>query len=194
MGFPKVGWIVKRVLIFGDNMKRPRWYVVHSYAGYENKVKANLEQRVKSMGMQDQIFQVLIPTEKVLEAKAGRRRFVQKKVFPGYVVVEMILNNDSWQVVRNTPGVTRFVGSGGKPVPLKESEINNILKQMGKGEKTPKLEVELGESVRIVVGPFTGYTGKVKEIDYEKNKLKVFLSIFGRETAVELDFNDVEKY
>ena len=173
---------------------RKKWYVVHTYSGYENKVKANLEQRVKSMGMQDQIFQVLIPTEKVLEAKAGRRRFVQKKVFPGYVVVEMILNNDSWQVVRNTPGVTRVVGSGGKPVPLKESEINNILKQMGKGEKTPKLEVELGESVRIVVGPFTGYTGKVKEIDYEKNKLKVFLSIFGRETAVELDFNDVEKY
>jgi len=171
-----------------------RWYVVHTYSGYENKVKANLEQRVKSMGMEDQIFQVLIPTEKVLEAKAGRRKFVQKKVFPGYVVVEMILNNESWQVVRNTPGVTRFVGAGGKPVPLKEEEINIILKQMGKGEKPPKLEVELGETIRIVVGPFTGYTGKVKEIDHDRNKLKVFLSIFGRETAVELDFNDVEKY
>ena len=171
-----------------------RWYVVHTYSGYENKVKANLEQRVKSMGMEDQIFQVLIPTEKVLEAKAGRRKFVQKKVFPGYVVVEMILNNESWQVVRNTPGVTRFVGAGGKPVPLKEEEINIILKQMGKGEKPPKLEVELGETIRIVVGPFTGYTGKVKEIDHDRNKLKVFLSIFGRETAVELDFNDIEKY
>lgn len=171
-----------------------RWYVVHTYSGYENKVKANLEQRVKSMGMENQIFQVLIPTEKVLEAKAGRRKFVQKKVFPGYVVVEMILNNESWQVVRNTPGVTRFVGAGGKPVPLKEPEINNILKQMGKGEKPPKLEVDLGETIRIVVGPFTGYTGKVKEIDRDRNKLKVFLSIFGRETAVELDFNDVEKY
>jgi len=171
-----------------------RWYVVHTYSGYENKVKANLEQRVKSMGMEDQIFQVLIPTEKVLEAKAGRRKFVQKKVFPGYVVVEMILNNESWQVVRNTPGVTRFVGAGGKPVPLKEEEINIILKQMGKGEKPPKLEVELGETIRIVIGPFTGYTGKVKEIDHDRNKLKVFLSIFGRETAVELDFNDVEKY
>ncbi|GAB4114020.1 MAG: transcription termination/antitermination protein NusG [Candidatus Caldatribacteriota bacterium] len=175
-------------------LEEKRWYVVHTYSGYENKVKANLEQRVKSMGMEDQIFQVLIPTEKVLEAKAGRRKFVQKKVFPGYVVVEMILNNESWQVVRNTPGVTRFVGAGGKPVPLKETEINTILKQMGKGEKPPKLEVDLGETIRIVVGPFTGYTGKVKEIDRDRNKLKVFLSIFGRETAVELDFNDVEKY
>jgi len=173
---------------------KKRWYVVHTYSGYENKVKVNLEQRVKSMGMQDQIFQVLIPTEKVLEVKAGRRRYVQKKVFPGYVVVEMMLDNESWQVVRNTPGVTRFVGSGGKPVPLKENEINNILKQMGKGEKAPKLDIEAGESIRIVVGPFTGYTGNVKEIDYEKSKLKIFLSIFGRETAVELGFNDVEKY
>jgi len=175
-------------------LNKKKWYVVHTYSGYESKVKANLEQRVKSMGMQDQIYQVLIPTERVLEVKAGKRRYVQKKVFPGYVVVEMVLDNDSWQVVKNTPGVTRFVGSGGKPVPLKEIEINNILKQMGKGEKTPKLEIELGENIRIIVGPFTGYTGKVKEIDNEKNKLKVFLSIFGRETSVELGFNDVEKY
>lgn len=173
---------------------KKKWYVVHTYSGYENKVKVNLEQRVKSMGMQDQIFQVLIPTEKVLEAKAGKRKYVQKKVFPGYVVVEMLLNNESWQAVRNTPGVTRFVGSGGTPVPLKEIEINNILKQMGKGEKEPKLDIEVGESIRIVVGPFTGYAGKVKEIDHEKSKLKVFLSIFGRETSVELGFNDVEKY
>lgn len=180
------------MIIIASNKKK--WYVVHTYSSYENKVKANLEQRVKSMGMQDQIFQVLIPTEKVLEVKAGRRRYVQKKVFPGYVVVEMMLNNESWQVVRNTPGVTRFVGSGGKPVPLKESEIDSILKQMGRGEKAPKLDIEVGESVRIIVGPFTGYTGKVKEIDYEKSKLKVFLSIFGRETSVELGFNDVEKY
>ena len=175
-----------------SNIKK--WYVVHTYSGYENKVKINLEQRVKSMGMENQIFQVLIPTEKVLEVKAGRRKYVQKKVFPGYVVIEMILDNDSWQVVRNTPGVTRFVGSGGKPVPLEEREIDNILKQMGKGEKVPKLEVEVGENIRIVVGPFTGYTGKVKEIDYEKSKLKAFLSIFGRETSVELGFSDIEKY
>ncbi len=175
-----------------SNIKK--WYVVHTYSGYENKVKINLEQRVKSMGMENQIFQALIPTEKVLEVKAGRRKYVQKKVFPGYVVIEMILDNDSWQVVRNTPGVTRFVGSGGKPVPLEEREIDNILKQMGKGEKVPKLEVEVGENIRIVVGPFTGYTGKVKEIDYEKSKLKAFLSIFGRETSVELGFSDIEKY
>jgi len=175
-----------------SNIKK--WYVVHTYSGYENKVKINLEQRVKSMGMENQIFQVLIPTEKVLEVKAGRRKYVQKKVFPGYVVIEMILDNNSWQVVRNTPGVTRFVGSGGKPVPLEEREIDNILKQMGKGEKVPKLEVEVGENIRIVVGPFTGYTGKVKEIDYEKSKLKAFLSIFGRETSVELGFSDIEKY
>ena len=175
-------------------LNKKKWYVVHTYSSYENKVKINLEQRVKSMGMQDQIFQVLIPTEKVLEVKSGKRKYVQKKVFPGYVVVEMILNNDSWQVVRNTPGVTRFVGSGGTPVPLKENEIDNILKQMGKGEKAPKLDIEVGENIRIVVGPFTGYTGKVKEIDYEKSKLKAFLSIFGRETSVELGFNDIEKY
>ena len=173
---------------------KKKWYVVHTYSGYENKVKINLEQRVKSMGMENQIFQVLIPTEKVLEVKSGRRKYVQKKVFPGYVVIEMILDNDSWQVVRNTPGVTRFVGSGGKPVPLKEREIENILKQMGKGEKVPKLDIEVGENIRIVVGPFTGYTGKVKEIDYEKSKLKAFLSIFGREASVELGFNDIEKY
>lgn len=173
---------------------KKKWYVVHTYSGYENKVKINLEQRVNSMGMQDQIFQVLIPTERVLEVKSGKRKFVQKKVFPGYVVVEMILNNDSWQVVRNTPGVTRFVGAGGKPVPLNESEIENILKQMGKGEKIPTFNIEVGETVRIIVGPFTGYTGKVREVDQEKTKLKIFISIFGRETSVELDFNDVEKY
>jgi transcriptional antiterminator NusG len=175
-----------------SNIKK--WYVAHTYSGYENKVKLNLEQRVKSMGMENQIFQVLIPTEKVLEIKSGKRKYVQKKVFPGYVVIEMILDNNSWQVVRNTPGITRFVGSGGKPVPLKEIEIENILKQMGKGEKAPKLDIEVGENIRIVVGPFTGYTGKVKEIDYEKSKLKAFLSIFGRETSVELGFNDIEKY
>ena len=175
-------------------LNKKKWYVVHTYSGYENKVKMNLEQRVKSMGIENQIFQVLIPTEKVLEVKSGKRKYVQKKVFPGYVVLEMILDNNSWQVVRNTPGVTRFVGSGGKPVPLKEREIDNILKQMGKGEKVPKLDIKVDENIRIIVGPFTGYTGKVKEIDYEKSKLKAFLSIFGRETSVELGFNDVEKY
>jgi transcriptional antiterminator NusG len=169
-------------------------YVFQTYSGYENKVKINLEQRIKSMGMENQIFQALIPTEKVLEVKSGKRKYVQKKVFPGYVVIEMILDNNSWQAVRNTPGVTRFVGSGGKPVPLKGIEIDNILKQMGKGEKIPKLDIEVGENIRIIVGPFTGYTGKVKEVDDEKNKMKVFLSIFGRETSVELGFNDVEKY
>ena len=173
---------------------KKKWYVVHTYSGYENKVKINLEQRIKSMVMENQIFQVLIPTEKVLEVKSGKRKYVQKKVFPGYVVIEMILDNNSWHAVRNTPGVTRFVGSGGKPVPLKETEIENILKQMGKGEKVPKLDVKVGENIRIIVGPFTGYTGKVKEVDYEKNKMKVFLLIFGRETSVELDFNDIEKY
>ena len=173
---------------------KKNWYVVHTYSGYENKVKLNLDQRVSSMGMQDQIFQVLIPTERVLEVKSGKRKYVQKKVFPGYVVVEMVLNNDSWQVVRNTPGVTRFVGAGGKPVPLNKKEIDNILKQMGKGEKAPAFNISVGEMVRIVVGPFTGYTGKVREIDLEKTKLKIFISIFGRETSVELDFNDIEKY
>ncbi len=146
------------------------------------------------MGMEDQIFQVLIPTERVLETKSGKKRYVQKKVFPGYVVVQMKLNNDSWYVVRNTPGVTRFVGSGGKPVALDEQEIKNILKQMGQGEKKPKIDIDIGTSVNIITGPFTGYTGKVKEIDAQRGKLKVFLTIFGRETSVELEYTDVEKY
>ncbi len=167
---------------------------MHTYSGYENKVKVNLEQRVKSMDMENQIFQVLIPTEKVLETKSGKKRYVQKKVFPGYVVVEMKMNNESWYAVRNTPGVTRFVGSGGKPVALVDNEINNILKQMGKGEKKPKIDISIGTSVNIITGPFTGYTGKVKEIDNQKGKLKVFLTIFGRDTSVELEFTDVEKY
>lgn len=154
----------------------------------------NLEQRVKSMGMEDQIFQVLIPTERVLETKFGKKRYVQKKVFPGYVVVEMKMNNESWYAVRNTPGVTRFVGSGGKPIALSANEIDHILKQMGKGEKKPKIDIQIGNSVNIITGPFTGYTGKVREIDNEKSKLKVFLTIFGRETSVELEFTDVEKY
>ena len=167
---------------------------MHTYSGYENKVKVNLEQRVKSMGMEDQIFQVLIPTEKVLETKSGKKRYVQKKVFPGYVVVEMKMNNESWYAVRNTPGVTRFVGSGGKPAALNDNEIKNILIQMGKGEKKPKIDISIGTSVNIITGPFTGYTGKVNEIDNQKGKLKVFLTIFGRETSVELEFTDVEKY
>lgn len=168
--------------------------MVHTYSGYENKVKANLEQRVKSMGMEDQIYQVLIPTERVLETKSGKKRYVQKKVFPGYVVVEMKLNNESWYAVRNTPGVTRFVGSGSKPIALNNNEIQNILKQMGKGEKKTKIDIGIGTSVNIITGPFTGYTGKVKEIDNQKGKLKVFLTLFGRETSVELEFTDVEKY
>lgn len=167
---------------------------MHTYSGYENKVKANLEQRVKSMGMEDQIYQVLIPTEKVLETKSGKKRYVQKKVFPGYVVVEMKMNNESWYAVRNTPGVTRFVGSGGKPVALNDIEIKNILKQMGKGEKKPKIDLSIGTTVNIITGPFTGYTGKISEIDNQKGKLKVLLTIFGRETSVELEFTDVEKY
>lgn len=175
-------------------VEEKKWYVVHTYSGYENKVKVNLEQRVKSMGMEDQIFQVLIPTERVLETKSGKKRYVQKKVFPGYVVVEMKMNNDSWYTVRNTPGVTRFVGSGGKPIALNDSEIKNILKQMGKGEKKPKIDIVIGTSVNIITGPFTGYTGKVNEIDHQKGKLKVLLTIFGRETSVELEFTDVEKY
>jgi transcriptional antiterminator NusG len=146
------------------------------------------------MGMEDQIFQVLIPTEKFLETKSGKKKYVQKKVFPGYVVVQMKLNNDSWYTVRNTPGVTRFVGSGGKPVALAEHEIKNILIQMGKGEKKPRVDIDIGTSVNIINGPFTGYTGNVKEIDTQRGKLKVFLTIFGRETSVELEYTDVEKY
>ena len=176
-----------------------RWYVIHTYSGYENKVKANLEHRIESMGMEDKIFQVLVPMEDEIEIRQGQRHTVQKKVYPGYVLVEMILDPESWFVVRNTPGVTSFVGSGNipgmrsEPIPLDETEVKQILRHMG--VETPKYRVAFtkGQSVRVTDGPFAEFIGTVDEVNPERNKLKVLVSIFGRETPVELDFLQVEK-
>lgn len=170
-----------------------KWYVIHTYSGYENKVKANLEKRVASMNMQDKIFRVLVPMEDEIEIKNGKRRISKRKIFPGYVLVEMFLTDDSWYVVRNTPGVTGFVGSGNKPIPLQQSEINAIMRQMGLEEAHTKIDLDLGESVRVIAGPFENFIGTVEEIYPEKSKLKVLVSMFGRETPVELDFTQVEK-
>ncbi|WP_028991289.1 transcription termination/antitermination protein NusG [Thermacetogenium phaeum] len=170
-----------------------KWFVIHTYSGYENKVKANLEKRVASMNMQDKIFRILVPMEDEIEIKDGKRRVSQKKIFPGYVLVEMILTDDSWYVVRNTPGVTSFVGSGNKPIPLQQSEVQAIMRQMGLEEAHPRIDLDIGESVRVIAGPFENFIGTVEEIYPEKSKLKVLVSMFGRETPVELDFTQVEK-
>jgi transcription termination/antitermination protein NusG len=169
------------------------WFVIHTYSGYENKVRNNLERRVASMAMQDKIFRVLVPTEDEIEVKDGKRRIAKKKVFPGYVLVEMLMDDDSWYVVRNTPGVTGFVGSGSKPLPLQDREMKAILRQLG--DETPKFRItyQKGSSVRINSGPFMDFSGIVDEILPEKEKVRVLVSIFGRETPVELDFAQVEK-
>ena len=170
------------------------WYVIHTYSGYENKVKANLERRVASMGMEDLIFRVLVPMEEEYEYKDGKRKLTKKKVYPGYVLVEMIMTDDSWYVVRNTPGVTGFVGPGSKPIPLQEGEIETILRRMGVVEPCPKLDFSIGEMVRVIRGPFENFSGTIEEINPERGKLKVLVSMFGRETPVELEYNQVEKY
>ncbi len=172
------------------------WFVVHTYSGYENKVKANLERRIHSMNMQDKIFRVLVPMEDEVEFKDGKRKTTPKKVFPGYVLVEMTMDDQSWYVVRNTQGVTGFVGSPGpgeKPVPLQEKEVKTILKQMG--IEAPKLKIDFakGDRVKVTSGPFFDFTGIVDEIQPEKEKLRALISIFGRETPVELEFFQVEK-
>ncbi|HLH68671.1 MAG TPA: transcription termination/antitermination protein NusG [Candidatus Dormibacteraeota bacterium] len=172
--------------------QEPQWYVIHAYSGHEEKVKKNLEKRIESMDMQDKILEVFVPMEDEIEIKDGKRRHVQKRIFPGYILVKMIMSDDSWYVVRNTPGVTSFVGSGNKPVPLQETELRSILKQV-KQEPQIRVEFEVGESVRVVDGPFADFLGKVDEINPEKGKLKVLVNMFGRETPVELDLLQVEK-
>ena len=177
-----------------------RWYVVHTYAGYENKVKSNLASRVRSMAVEDRIFEVVIPMEDVIEFKNGRKVVVQKKVFPGYLLVRMGLDDHAWYVVRNTPGVTGFVGSGAKPTPLSRKEVEDILGVPGPAgtgapekKARPRLEYEVGEQVRVVTGPFADFNGVISEIDVDRSKLKVLVNIFGRETPVELEFGDVAK-
>ncbi|HEY4408947.1 MAG TPA: transcription termination/antitermination protein NusG [Acidimicrobiia bacterium] len=176
------------------------WFVVHTYAGYENKVKSNLASRVRSMNMEERIFEVVIPMEDVIEFKAGRKTVVPKKVFPGYLLVRLNLDDDSWRVVRDTPGVTGFVGGGAKPTPLSRKEVEAILgveKETGvpgEGKKArPRLEFEVGEQVRVVTGPFADFNGAISEINVDQSKLKVLVNIFGRETPVELEFGQVAK-
>jgi transcription termination/antitermination protein NusG len=172
------------------------WYVVHTYSGYENKVKTNLEKRVHSMDMQDKIFRVIVPMEEEIEHKDGKKKSVMRKVFPGYVLVEMIMTDDSWYVVRNTPGVTGFVGSSGagsKPTPLLPDEVVAILRQMGMDESKATVDFEVAETVKVKEGPFANFVGRIEEIDMNRSKLKVMVNMFGRETPVELDFFQVEK-
>ena len=176
------------------------WFVVHTYAGYENKVKSNLASRVRSMNMEERIFEVSIPMEDVIEFKAGRKTVVPKKVFPGYLLVRMYLDDDSWRVVRDTPGVTGFVGGGAKPTPLSRKEVEAILgvekvEGVAGGEKKarPRLEFDVGEQVRVVTGPFADFNGAISEINVDQSKLKVLVNIFGRETPVELEFGQVAK-
>ena len=169
------------------------WYVIHTYLGYEERVKKNLEQRIKSMDSEDTIFQVVIPTEDEIEVKNGQRRNVTKKILPGYVLVQLKMTDQTWNIVRNTPGVTGFVSSGNKPVPLQEEEVSRILKQMTAEAPRTKVGFRKGQSVRVIDGPFIDFMGMVDEINAEKGKVKVLLSLFGRETPVELDFLQVEK-
>jgi len=169
------------------------WFVIHTYSGYEERVKKNLEQRIKFMDSGSEILKVVIPTEDEIEVKNGQRRTVTKKILPGYVLVQMKMSDQSWSVVRNTPGVTGFVGSGGKPTPLEEEEVNQILRQMEAEVPKVKVGFRRGQSVRVTDGPFSDFGGLVDEINPEKGKVKVLLSLFGQETPVELDFLQVEK-
>lgn len=171
----------------------PAWYVIHCYSGYENKVRHNLEQRIETMGMKDKIFDVVIPTQEEIEVKDGKRRSVERHIFPGYVLVNLLLTEESWYVVRNTPGVTGFVGMGNNPTPLRPEEVSQIIKRMEADAPTIKVTYKVGERVRIIDGPFNDFRGVVSEIDMERTKVRVNVSFFGRETPVELDFLQVEK-
>jgi len=169
------------------------WYVIHTYSGYEEQVAENLKQRIESLSMEDKIFQILVPKEKQIEIKNGRRRTIEKRIFPGYVLVEMIVTDDSWYVVRNTPNVTGFIGLGVRPTPMSKEEIDRIQKRMGVEEPKYKIDFVLNDLVKINDGPLKGFEGKVTEIDEDKGKIKVLVSMFGRETPVSLDFLQVKK-
>jgi transcriptional antiterminator NusG len=169
------------------------WYAIHTYAGYENAVLRNLKQRIDSLGMHDKIFNVIVPIEKKIKIKAGKRVEVEEKIYPGYVLVDMIVTDDSWYVVRNTPRVTGFVGAGVNPVPLRKDEVEYLFKKMDQSTVKHKIDIAIGEMVRIVDGPFKDLEGKVNSLDQERGKIKVLVSMFGRETPVELDFLQVKK-
>jgi transcriptional antiterminator NusG len=170
--------------------ERARWYVVHTYSGYENKVKANLEKTIENRNLNDLIHDVQVPMEEVVEEKDGKKKITQKKIFPGYVLVKMVMNDDSWYVVRNTRGVTGFVGPGSKPVPLTDDEVDS----MGITEKPIEIDLEVGETVKIISGPLENFVAIIKEINLEKRKAKALVDMFGRETPIELEFNQIEKF
>jgi transcription termination/antitermination protein NusG len=169
------------------------WYVIHSYSGYENKVQKNLMHRIESMDMQGKIFEVVVPTEEEVELRDGQRRITERRVFPGYILVQMLMDEDSWYVVRNTPGVTGFVGSGTKPIPLRQEEVDRILKRMEAEAPKVKVNFKTGQKVRIVEGPFEDFMGTVDDIDADRARVRVLVNFFGRETPVELDFLQVER-
>jgi transcriptional antiterminator NusG len=172
---------------------KKHWYVIHTYSGYEDQVAENLRQRIETLDMQDKIFQVIVPKENQIEIKNGKRRIVERKIFPGYIMVQMNVTEDSWFVVRNTPNVTGFVGTGTTPSPIAEAEVKSIRKRMGVEEPKYKMDYSLGELVNITDGPFKGFDGTISEIDESKGKIKVLVSMFGRETPVELDSLQVKK-
>jgi transcription termination/antitermination protein NusG len=170
-----------------------RWYVLHTYSGYEENVEKNLKQRIESMDMEDKIFNILVPTEKKIKIKNGKRKVTEEKIFPGYVMVEMVVTDESWYVVRNTPNVTGFIGTGTVPTPISEKEIKALQKRMGVEEPKFKIDVTVNSPVRIIDGPFKNLEGKITNIDEAKGKIKVLISMFGRETPVELDFLQIKK-
>ena len=170
-----------------------RWYVLHTYSGYEENVERNLRQRIDSMDMQDRIFDILIPKEKKIKIKNGKRKVVEEKIFPGYVLVNMVVDDSSWYVVRNTPNVTGFVGTGTTPTPISEAEVKELQKKMGVEEPKYEIDVSVGSPVKIIDGPFKNFEGKISDVDAERGKVKVLVSMFGRETPVELDFLQVKK-
>ena len=169
------------------------WYVLHTYSGYEDAVAKNLKQRIESLSMEDKIFNVIVPKEKKIRIKDGKRKISEEKIYPGYVLVEMIVTDDSWYVVRNTPNVTGFVGAGTTPVPVMKEEIDNLLKRMRMGEPQYKISVQAGDLIKITDGPFKDFEGKVSEIDEERGKIKVLVNIFGRDTPLELDSLQIKK-
>ena len=175
------------------SMSEKQWYAVHTYSGHENKVKTNIERRAESMQMKDKIFRILVPTEAELRTRGGKRQEVQRKVFPGYVLIEMVLDDTTWYLVKSTTGVTGFVSSGNKPVPLQDKEVQAILDAIEAPDRKPKVKWSKEDVVRVVAGPFTDFTGKIEEINIQKEKLRVLISIFGRDTPVELDFAQVER-
>ena len=169
------------------------WYVIHTYAGYENAVQRNLKQRIESLGMEDKIFNVIVPTEKKIKIKGGKRVEEEEKIYPGYILVDMIVTDDSWYVVRNTPRVTGFVGSGVYPVPIEKKEVDELFGRMNAGGVKHKIDLSVNDAITIVDGPFKDLEGKVNEVDEERGKVKVLVAMFGRETPVELDFLQVKK-